>query len=274
VSAPPPALTELERGALAAEVGLGGAGPVIGSVGRLAAEKGYDRLIRAFAGMVQGVRVQGHDGNGKGEWPQEAQKAQKGERGNIQRSAFNTQHSTEEKPLTTDFRSSAYDPGVPVSDHRSPVTGHRSPILLLIGDGPEREALERLCGELGVAPRVLFSGFRPDARRLLSLMDLFVLPSRSEGLPVSLLEAMSAGVPVCVTDAGDCRTAVDDGRCGTILPAEEMRWPEVIASLLPVDGEMPAPVLEKAKLARERVAAHYSMEATLDAYERLYADGR
>jgi glycosyltransferase involved in cell wall biosynthesis len=71
--------------------------------------------------------------------------------------------------------------------------------LVLVGDGPERSALEQLAIQLGVAERVDFMGYRTDVLDLLPSFDLFVLPSLTEAMPNALLEAMAAGVPVVAT---------------------------------------------------------------------------
>jgi len=179
---------------------------VVGSVGRLAAVKGYDRLLRAFASIT------------------------------------------------------------PTPRYSHPLT------LLLIGDGPERGALEALAEELGIADRVVFAGYREDARALLGLFSLFVLPSRSEGLSVALLEAMAEGVPVAVTDVGENRGILDGGNCGVILPDDEREWGRIVSDQLSVITDQSAEVRGRVERARERVAEHYSLAATLDAYEHVYAD--
>ena len=144
----------------------------------------------------------------------------------------------------------------------SPFTGY----LLLVGDGPERRALEEQARLLGAADRVRFAGFQSDPAPYLAAMDAFVLPSRSEGVSISLLEAMAAGVPVFATDAGASREVIEDGACGTVLPAREQDWLGLIGAALAPGGRA-AGLLGK---ARERVAQHYSLETTLDAYEALY----
>ncbi len=140
--------------------------------------------------------------------------------------------------------------------------------LLLVGDGPERAALERLAMEYGVSDRIRFAGYRDDARDLFSAMDVFVLPSRGEGLSLALLEAMAAGVPVMATDTGETRNVIADGAAGIILPNATQSWPQIIAAQL-ADLNSPA-TTQRVTAAAERVRNHYMMEATLAAYERLY----
>jgi glycosyltransferase involved in cell wall biosynthesis len=149
-------------------------------------------------------------------------------------------------------------------------TGRSSAVLLLVGDGPERTALEDKAKGLGVENQVVFAGYREDVAELLNSMDLFVLTSRSEGLSISLLEAMSAGVPVLVTDVGENAEVLNGGECGVMLPADETAWPDLIAEQLrAVIGESKDEE-ERVQRAKERVSAHYSQTATMDAYEREY----
>ena len=161
----------------------------------------------------------------------------------------------------------------------------RSTWLLFVGDGPARGALERQACDLGIADCVVFAGYREDARELISVMDLFVLPSRSEGLPVALLEAMAAGVPVMATDAGESWAVIEDGECGVKLPDDEDLWSTLICGQLDLvarlrqrlrrglrfapRGQRPE-VGGRVEKAKWRVAEHYSLEATLDAYEQVY----
>jgi glycosyltransferase involved in cell wall biosynthesis len=117
---------------------------------------------------------------------------------------------------------------------------------------------------LGITDRVKFAGFRPDARRLLGAMDLFVLSSRSEGLSVGLLEAMAEGVPVAVTDVGANLEVIENGKAGIVLPADEAEWPAILAHAV----RHAEPV--KVSCAAERVRGRYAIDQTVDAYETLY----
>ncbi len=83
--------------------------------------------------------------------------------------------------------------------------------LVLIGDGPERGALERLAGELGIRNRVHFAGHVAHPAGLIKALDIFAMSSDTEQMPISLLEAMAASLPVAATDVGDIRA---------MLPAE------------------------------------------------------
>jgi glycosyltransferase involved in cell wall biosynthesis len=140
--------------------------------------------------------------------------------------------------------------------------------LLLVGDGSECEALARQAMEAGVADRVVFAGFRRDPARFYDIVHLFVLPSRSEGLSVALLEAMAAGIPVAATDAGANRDVLEDGKCGVLLPDDEGGWPVILRGMLAAAGEADAGRRVNAALAR--VTSAYAMDATLERYEGLY----
>ena len=136
--------------------------------------------------------------------------------------------------------------------------------LLLVGDGPSRASLEGLAADLGVAQDIAFSGFRGDARDCLSAMDLFVLPSRSEGLPVALLEAMSGGIPVAATPVGEVSDVLENGAVGCILPDDESLWPDVLAD------ELARSAGAREVRAQQRVVECYSQDKTLASYEDLY----
>lgn len=93
--------------------------------------------------------------------------------------------------------------------------------LTLVGDGPERECLEQQVQQAGLQDRVKFLGFRPDPQTFLLQAGVFVLPSRFEGMPNALLEAMAAGLAVVVTDASPGPLeVVENGVNGFVVPAD------------------------------------------------------
>jgi glycosyltransferase involved in cell wall biosynthesis len=90
--------------------------------------------------------------------------------------------------------------------------------LVIVGDGPERPSLEAELQLLGIDDRVQLAGERDDVRDLLADADIFVLSSVSEGLPVSVLEAMAAELPVVASRVGGVPELVADGENGFLVP--------------------------------------------------------
>lgn len=89
----------------------------------------------------------------------------------------------------------------------------------IVGDGPERADLEALHAQLGLGERVRLAGERSDVPALLGRASVFVLSSRSEGLPISVIEAMAAGLPIVASDVGGLRELVEEGVSGILVPA-------------------------------------------------------
>lgn len=92
---------------------------------------------------------------------------------------------------------------------------------VIVGDGPERAALEEQAHSLEIAGQVTFAGSVPEAARIVKALDLFVLSSRSEGTPMTILEVMGAGVPVIATAVGGVPEVVDAPRAGWLVPPED-----------------------------------------------------
>lgn len=140
-------------------------------------------------------------------------------------------------------------------------------IVMLVGDGPELAALMAMARALGLGERVRFLGYRDDVFELLAAMDVFVLPSISEGMSNTLLEAMAAGVPVVASDVGGNPEIVRDEVDGLLFPtADEAALRERLQRVCT------APSLRAClgKAGRERVLDGFSIEAMIARYERLY----
>jgi glycosyltransferase involved in cell wall biosynthesis len=88
-----------------------------------------------------------------------------------------------------------------------------------VGEGPERAAIEQAAREEGITDRVDLPGFNPDPASALKDFDIFALSSDSEQQPISLIEAMAAGLPVVATDVGDIRGMVAEENLRFIVPA-------------------------------------------------------
>lgn len=93
--------------------------------------------------------------------------------------------------------------------------------LVLIGDGPQAHTLRARAQRLGVEARVVFAGARPDASRWFAALDAYVSASRGEGLPLALVEAMAAGLPVVASHVPGHVDTVAHGETGTLVPADD-----------------------------------------------------
>jgi glycosyltransferase involved in cell wall biosynthesis len=192
ISENPP--TAPARSQIRNELGISDSEFVIGYIGRIAHEKGVDRLINAFSAM------------------------------------------------------------------QNPAT------LLIIGDGPLRTQLEQTAETCGKP--IIFTGERDDARLLLRAIDLFILTSRSEGLPLALLEAMAEKVPVITSAAGECATVLDNGKLGKLLNRDTAYWPAELDQA--IDDTRNNRTASQVKLAFEQITQNYSLQSTVTDYEKLY----
>ena len=105
--------------------------------------------------------------------------------------------------------------------------------VVLLGDGPMREDLVRRAAGLGISSSVCFAGHRADARELLDAADVFVLPSLHEGMPLAVLEAMEAALPVVATRVIGSEEVVVDGETGALVrPADPAALAGAITALL------------------------------------------
>jgi glycosyltransferase involved in cell wall biosynthesis len=138
--------------------------------------------------------------------------------------------------------------------------------VVMIGDGPERQALEEQRTRLKNKNAILFAGQRPVAARLLSAFDLFVLPSRKEGLPFALLEAMTAHLPIIATDVGGVREAVGDAAI-VIQPEDPEALARAIARLLQNPEERQRLENATSTLAKQRAGT--MTEKTWSVYKSL-----
>ncbi len=141
------------------------------------------------------------------------------------------------------------------------------PLLVLLGDGPERAGLEARAARDDLRGRVRFGGFRDDVGRWLGAADLFVLPSRLEGLPNALLEAMAAGLPVLATDIGGCREAVTPEADGLLVAPDDARALEDGLVRLLEDADLRARL---GAAAARTIAARFTLDAVAPRYVALY----
>lgn len=139
--------------------------------------------------------------------------------------------------------------------------------LLLIGDGPQRQELERRVHQLGLEGSVRMAGFRRDIPQLLASVDLLVMPSQWEGLPMALLEGMAMSRPVVAHRVGGIPDVVRDGVEGLLVAPDS---PQDLADALQRLIEDPALRGHMGRAARERVSMCYSAEKLSADYEWLY----
>jgi glycosyltransferase involved in cell wall biosynthesis len=164
----------------------------------------------------------------------------------------------------------------PIKGHRylidaMPAVLSRFPqtVCVIVGQGGLREELEALASRLGIAQHLRLLGHREDVHDLLSICDMFVLPSLSEGMPLALLEAMAAGLPAVATRVGGVTEVVDDGKTGLLVPAEDSgALAASIVNLL----DNPLLAKELGEAARHVAASRFSLAGMVRAYEGIYSE--
>jgi glycosyltransferase involved in cell wall biosynthesis len=139
--------------------------------------------------------------------------------------------------------------------------------ILVAGGGPLVEPLRAEATALGIADRVIFTGWRQDNLALLTALDVFVMASLWEAMPLALLEAMAARRPIVVTDVGDNRRVVDDGRCAAIVPPGD---PAALAATVNRLLADPAAADAMAARAQARFTSAFTVARMVQEYEALY----
>jgi glycosyltransferase involved in cell wall biosynthesis len=141
--------------------------------------------------------------------------------------------------------------------------------LVLVGDGPQRGALEGLAVQLGVADRLHITGWIADARAHLPGFDVFALPSRWEGMPLGIIEAMHAGLPVVASDVGSVVEAVSDGESGFVVPADDLAALQARLAALLADPQLRGRMGER---GRRLAAEHFTDTVMARRYEAIYRE--
>ena len=144
--------------------------------------------------------------------------------------------------------------------------GRRSAHLALAGTGPLLEPMRRLAGDLGIAGQTHFLGYRSDVPALLRAATMMILPSRQEGLPRSILEAMAMGVPVIGSDIRGVRDLLADG-AGMLVPVGDI---EALAHAIArvIDDRAAARVMAERGLEQ---AKRYDLQRIIALHDQLYA---
>jgi glycosyltransferase involved in cell wall biosynthesis len=141
--------------------------------------------------------------------------------------------------------------------------------LVLVGEGPEGPAVRAQVEQLGLGENVQFLGLRQDVARLLQAADLFLLTSISEGIPLTLIEAMCAGLPVVSTLVGGTGEVVVEGQTGFLAPARDDRALADAVVRLGIDPDLRRRMGEQ---GRERAKALFSEARMAERYLGLYKE--
>ena len=142
-------------------------------------------------------------------------------------------------------------------------------VLCMVGDGPDRVAVEVLAGELGIVRYCLFPGYQEDVGPFFAAFDVFVLPSGNEGTPVTAIEALASGCPVVATRVGGVPDVVDDGVDGFLVA------PGDVGELASRLGELARDAELRARMGtagRERMQTRYAVGRLIDDVDRLYRE--
>jgi glycosyltransferase involved in cell wall biosynthesis len=141
--------------------------------------------------------------------------------------------------------------------------------LLIVGEGPERPALEALVAKLEHVPYIHFTGVRRDPARLLAGFDVFALSSKTEGLPLVVLEAMAAALPVVSTDVGGIGDVIEHERTGFLVPAGNVAKLEHTLGKLYQSPDLGRRI---GLAARHAVRQTHALERMANDYAVLYAN--
>lgn len=139
--------------------------------------------------------------------------------------------------------------------------------FFIAGEGPCRAELEQQIRRKGLEERFTLLGSRGDVDRLLNAADLFVLYSDTEGMPVSLMEAMSAGLPCIASDLEGIAQLIPDDHFGTLIPAGNS---ELLAETIRQTASDPGKCGQQGKNAAERIRAHFSLDASCREYLQTF----
>jgi glycosyltransferase involved in cell wall biosynthesis len=145
--------------------------------------------------------------------------------------------------------------------------------LLLVGEGKFKDALLSLVKELSLEPNVFFLAVTQREQNILPLFDIFVMPSRQEGLGLSVMEAQAQGLAVVASDVGGLPTLIEDGKTGLLIPKENIeQLAQAIISLI----EHPQKRAALGEAAYHFIAKNFPFEnminQTLDVYQKVIAD--
>jgi glycosyltransferase involved in cell wall biosynthesis len=139
--------------------------------------------------------------------------------------------------------------------------------LVIVGDGPERERIEQRAAKADLKGSIVITGYRSNVRALLPAADAYACSSISEGVSITILEAMAAGLPVVATRVGGTPEVLPDGAGGTLVPA---RAPDKLAAALLALARDPGRRTLLGVEARRRVETAFTIDRMVAEYARLY----
>ena len=139
--------------------------------------------------------------------------------------------------------------------------------LTLVGDGDARRVVEKLAVELGIRERIDFLGVREDVAALLAASQVFVLSTQREGFPLSVLEAMRAGLPVVASSVGGISEAVETGTTGLLFPAGNVEALQEQLALLIKNRTLR---LKMGQAGRQRFSEKFTLDQMVEKTTALY----
>lgn len=147
--------------------------------------------------------------------------------------------------------------------------------LLVVGDGPSRKELSVYARSLGIEKKVIFLGLRQDAKELIAVSDIFVFPTLSEGMPVSLLEAMTLQKLCVASSIGPIREVIEDKKTGYLFsPGNSQELASVLRSILKSGDGMNEIAMRGARFVSEKFNATKAVNELSSFYEEVYAENR
>ena len=138
---------------------------------------------------------------------------------------------------------------------------------MVVGDGPLKERLIKQAEDLRINRHVYFIGFREDIPQILAIIDILVVPSLFEGLPLTILEAMHAGKPIIATRVGGIPEAIMDRETGILIsPRDRHALTKGILELL----KDPKKRKEMGEKGKQRAMQHFDVERMVKEYSNIY----
>jgi len=141
--------------------------------------------------------------------------------------------------------------------------------FVVVGDGSERKSLESLARELGIGNRLYFSGFRHDAMNVFQSLDLYVLSSLNEGIPIAVLEAMSSGVPVVATSVGGVPEVIKDKVNGLLAPPQN---PDALAKSILEALNNSKETARRVVEAKKTILNEFNVQKWIEKIQNIYLE--